>query len=202
MTGRDLNSFDEREALLGFLDRQRAAIRHAAYGLTGEQAGGRPSASALSVAGLLKHMAAVERNWKGLLRQEHEGADYAAHLASFQPGEPAIAELLADYELAAAETDEAILAAKDLNELMPVPASAPQFPKARESFTVRWVLAHLIEETARHAGHADIVRESIDGAQALELLAAAENWPENEFVKPWRGAEPAEPAEPANPDAD
>ncbi len=47
---------------------------------------------------------------------------------------------------------------------MPVPASAPQFPKARESLTVRWVLAHLIEETARHAGHADIVRESIDGA--------------------------------------
>ena len=136
MTEHDVNSLDEREALLGF------------------------------------------------------GADHATHLASFQPGGSTIAELLADYERAAAETDETILAAKDLNELMPVPESAPQFPKAPEAFTVRWVLAHLIEETARHAGHADVVRESIDGAQALELLAAAAGWPENEFVKPWRRTEP------------
>jgi uncharacterized damage-inducible protein DinB len=189
MTERDVNGFDEREALLGFLDRQRAALRNAAYGLTENQARLKPSASALTVAGLLKHAAAVERNWKGLVRQEHEGADYATHVASFQPDETTLAELLADYERAAAETDEAILAAKDLNELIPVPASAPRFPKVVESLTLRWVLAHLIEETARHAGHADIVRESIDGAQALDLTAAADDRPENEFVKPWRRAE-------------
>ena len=193
MTKRDTNSTDEREALLGFLDRQRAAVRNASYGLTEQQARLTPSASALSVAGLLRHLAAVERNWKGLIRQEHEGADYATHLASFRPQEATIGELLADYELAAKETDETILAAEDLNELVPIPKSAPQFPKVYEAFTVRWVLAHLIEETARHAGHADVVRESIDGAQAVELLAAADNWPENDFVKPWRGAGSAEP---------
>ena len=190
MTERETNSTDEREALLGFLDRQRAAVRNAAYGLTEQQARLKPSASALSVAGLLRHLAAVERNWKGLIRQEHEGADHATHLASFEPAEATIAELLADYERAAKETDEAILAVKDLNELVPIPKSAPQFPKVYEAFTVRWGLVHLIEETARHAGHADVVRESIDGAQAVELLAAADDWPENDYVKPWRRAEP------------
>jgi len=191
MTERDTNSTDEREALLGFLDRQRAGVRNAAYGLTEQQARLKPSASALSVAGLLKHLAAVERNWKGLIAQEHEGADLATHIASFEPDEATtIAELLADYERAAKETDETILAAKDLNELFPIPTSAPQSPKVYETFTVRWALVHLIEETARHAGHADVVRESIDGAQAVELLAAADDWPENDFVKPWRKAEP------------
>ncbi|HEV8175660.1 MAG TPA: DUF664 domain-containing protein, partial [Actinoplanes sp.] len=45
---------------------------------------------------------------------------------------------------------------------------------------------HLIQETARHAGHADIVRETIDGATAYPLLAAAEGWPETEWLKPWK----------------
>jgi hypothetical protein len=53
---------------------------------------------------------------------------------------------------------------------------------------VRWVLLHLIEELARHAGHADIVRESIDGATAYELMAAAEGWPETDWLKPWKPA--------------
>jgi hypothetical protein len=45
---------------------------------------------------------------------------------------------------------------------------------------------HLLEELARHAGHADIIRESIDGASAIELLAAREDWPEMPWLKPWR----------------
>jgi uncharacterized damage-inducible protein DinB len=142
------------------------------------------------VAGLLKHMAAVERNWKGLMRQEHEGADFATHLASFEPGEAAIAELLADYELAAKETDETILAAKDLNELIPVPAARRSSRRPVESFTVRWVLVHLIEETARHAGHADVVRESIDGAQAWSCSPRPRAGRRTSFVKPWRGPSP------------
>ena len=186
MTKRDTNSTDEREALLGFLDGQREGLRNAAYGLTEEQGRGAPSASALSVAGLIKHAAAVERNWAGLIRREHQGADVAKHLASFQPGEIPIAELLADYEQAARETDETILAAESLNDLVPVPRDVPWFPKDIEAWTLRWVLVHLIEETARHWGHADIVRETVDGAQSIELIAAVENWPENEFVKPWR----------------
>jgi hypothetical protein len=53
---------------------------------------------------------------------------------------------------------------------------------------VRWVLLHLVEETARHAGHADIIRETVDGATAYPLMAAAEGWPESDFVKPWAPA--------------
>ena len=115
MTKRDTNGADEREALLGFLDSQREGLRNAAYGLTEEQGRSAPSASALSVAGLIKHAAAVERNWAGIIRQAHQGGDSAAHKASFQPGEIPVAELLADYEQAARETDEAILAAENLN---------------------------------------------------------------------------------------
>jgi hypothetical protein len=57
-------------------------------------------------------------------------------------------------------------------------------------FTLRWVLLHLIEETARHAGHADIVRESIDGATCHSLMAAVEGWPATEWLQPWQPAGP------------
>jgi hypothetical protein len=50
---------------------------------------------------------------------------------------------------------------------------------------VRWVLLHLIEEIARHAGHADIIRESLDGATAFPLMAAVEGWPPNPWFEPW-----------------
>ena len=62
---------------------------------------------------------------------------------------------------------------------------APWNPVDVDAWSLRWVLLHLIEETARHAGHADIVREAIDGATAFELLAAVEGWPATDWLKPW-----------------
>jgi hypothetical protein len=53
---------------------------------------------------------------------------------------------------------------------------------------VRWIALHLIEETARHAGHADIIREALDGALSGPLMAAAEGWPPDGWVKPWQPA--------------
>jgi uncharacterized damage-inducible protein DinB len=187
MTKRNTLSGDEREVLLGFLDAQREALRNAVYGLTGAEAKQAPSASALSVGGLLKHVAAVEREWAGMIRGEHQGKDAEVHAASFQCGESSLEELLADYAEAASQTDETVSAAS-LDDPVPVPKDVPWFPKDIEAWNVRWVLLHLIEETARHAGHADVVRETIDGAQAIELLAAVEGWPEQGFVKPWRRA--------------
>ena len=73
----------------------------------------------------------------------------------------------------------------DLGQPVPVPRGVPWFPQDVDAWSVRWVLLHLIEETARHAGHADIVRESLDGAASLSLMAAAEQWPANDFVQPW-----------------
>jgi hypothetical protein len=69
----------------------------------------------------------------------------------------------------------------DLPDLgAPLPATQPGVPwiPAGLVWSPRWVLLHLIEETARHAGHADIVRESLDGATCWTLMAAAEGWPE------------------------
>ena len=73
----------------------------------------------------------------------------------------------------------------DLGRAVPLPSGVPWFP---EGATVRWVLLHLVEETARHAGHADIIRESLDGAQAGSLMAAAENWEPSPWVTPWTPA--------------
>ena len=53
---------------------------------------------------------------------------------------------------------------------------------------MRWVALHLIEELTRHAGHADIIRESIDGATMYELMAGLEGWPETDWIKPWKPA--------------
>ena len=67
-----------------------------------------------------------------------------------------------------------------------MPRDAPWFPQDIEAWSVRWVYFHLIEELARHAGHADIVREHVDGATMYELMAGAEGWPETPWLVPWR----------------
>ena len=76
----------------------------------------------------------------------------------------------------------------DLDALVPVPHEVPWFPSDVDHWSVRWVGMHIIEELSRHAGHADIIRESIDRATMYELLAAEEEWPETEFIKRWRPA--------------
>ena len=103
-----------------------------------------------------------------------------------QAGET-LAGALDQYEEAAARTNATVAGIDDLGRRVPLPA-APWFPDS-ERCTVRLVLLHLIEETARHAGHADIVREALDGALSGPLMAAAEGWPEDGRVKPWRPTE-------------
>jgi Protein of unknown function (DUF664) len=91
------------------------------------------------------------------------------------------------YDEVAKETEAVVAGIADLGQPVPVPKGVPWFPDI-EAWSVRWVLLHLIEETARHAGHADIVRESIDGATMYELMAAAEGWPATDWLKPWEPA--------------
>lgn len=76
----------------------------------------------------------------------------------------------------------------DLDAPVPVPHHVPWFPKDIDNWSARWVALHIVEELTRHAGHADIIRESIDGATMYELMAAYEQWPETGFVKRWRPA--------------
>ncbi len=181
---------DEREGLTSFLAHQRYVFRLTAYGLTDEQARLSPTVSPFSVGGLIKHVAQTERGWMDMIAQRtrdaaaHEGED--DYLAGFRLAEgETLADALAFYDEVAAETDEVLSGLTDLDRPVPVPPGVPWFPKDVAAWSVRWVLLHVIEETARHAGHADIVRESVDGGTAFPLMAAAEGWPSTPWMKPW-----------------
>jgi uncharacterized damage-inducible protein DinB len=178
---------DERAGLLGYLAQQRHVVRVAAFGLTEEQARAKPTTSALSVAGLVKHCATTERGWMDTLLQRVRDGAVERYLDSFalQDGET-LADVLALYDEVAKETEAVIADITDLGQPVPVPRDAPWYPPDIEAWSVRWVLLHLIEETARHAGHADILRESIDGATAYELMAAAEDWQPTAWLQPWK----------------
>ncbi|MEV8552640.1 DinB family protein [Streptomyces glaucescens] len=165
---------DERGALLAFLAEQRGGIRRAVLGLTDEQASSHPSASELSLAGLVKHVAEVEQFWIALAQGEPPAVqrDRSNWHECFQlvDGET-LAGQLAYWEKVAAETEAFIRAVPSLDDTFDLP-DQPWFPK--EAVSMRWLCLHLIRETARHAGHADIIRESLDGKTAFELVALAE----------------------------
>jgi hypothetical protein len=92
--------------------------------------------------------------------------------------------MLNQYEEASARTNAVVGTVDDLGRPVPLPKE-PWYPDP-DRCTVRWILFHLIEETARHAGHADIIREALDGGLSGPLMAAAEGWPIDGWVKPWR----------------
>ena len=163
---------DERGALLSFLEEQRGGIRRALLGLTEEQAASRPSASELSLSGLLKHVAETEQGWVARARGESPAVrrDESNWHECFVlvEGETVDAQL-AYWEKVAAETDAFLRSVSSLDDTFALP-NDPWFPPEGR-VSMRWLALHLIRETARHAGHADIVRESLDGATAFELVA-------------------------------
>ena len=113
----------------------------------------------------------------------------AAYEDEFRLGpDETLASVLAMYDEVATETDAIVAGIADLDQPVPVPRDAPWYPDDIDAWSVRWVLLHLIEETARHAGHADIVREHVDGADAFPLMAAAEGWPETPWMQAWKPA--------------
>jgi uncharacterized damage-inducible protein DinB len=178
----------ESESLLAFLAQQRSAVSNAAYGLTEDQARIATTASTLSIGGLVKHVAAAERGWidKVLGSDSSDPTDYRAYLAEFALGpDETLAGVLDLYAETATRTDAVIADIPDLGRAVDLPKGVPWFP---ETASVRWVLLHLIEETARHAGHADIIRESLDGAVAGSLMAAVEEWDPTPWVQPWKPA--------------
>ena len=184
---------DERSGLVECLVQQQEAFASAAHGLTDEQALMKPTAGSLSLAGLIKHVTSVQHEWTTRVlaapnRPETPVAS-SARGDSFRPGpDEALGELLAKLEAQNAQTRRAIEEA-DLDARVPVPTDAPWFPEDLVSWSVRWVVLHLVQELARHAGHADIIRESIDGATMYELMAAAMDLPATDWLKPWRPAE-------------
>ena len=161
----DATTTSERELLGQYLDYQRETILLKTEGLTKEQLGQRIPSSGLTLAGILYHLALVEESWFEVDflghqdREDFQGIDWDA--------DP-------DYEFRTAlekEPDWLRRRYRDAcNRARQVTAAADSLDDLSVStrvggkpFTLRWVMLHLIEETARHAGHADLLREAIDG---------------------------------------
>ncbi|MFG1995734.1 DinB family protein [Actinoplanes sp. NPDC048988] len=180
---------NEQQGLLAYLAQMRYVLRLTAYGLTDEQLRAAPSASALSIGGLIKHCAATEEGWISDVRGERQKLDYQAYAENFRlRDDESIEDVLTRYDGIAARTEKTVTEIGDLGHQIPIDHSVPWNSKDMTHWTLRWVLLHLIQETARHTGHADIIRESVDGATAYPLMAAAEGWPETDWLKPWRPA--------------
>ncbi|MBV6701617.1 DinB family protein [Kitasatospora aureofaciens] len=161
----------EREDLVETLGKHRGFLRFTVRDLTDEQAARCTTASGLCLGGLIKHVAGVEARWlrfavggaEGMRRGGSGHGDWAAQFR-MTDGET-LAGLLADYERVTRETDALVLTLPDLDLAHPLP-QAPWFEPGA-SWSVRRVLLHVIAETAQHAGHADIIRESLDGAKTM-----------------------------------
>ncbi|GGP92809.1 DinB family protein [Streptomyces roseolilacinus] len=165
----------ERADLLQTLGMHRNFLRFTTQGLTDEQAGRRTTVSALCLGGLVKHVAEMERLWVDFILEGPSAmpdfnamteADQAARADEFRllPGET-LAGVLAEYEAVARRTDELVAALPSLDMDHPLP-EAPWFEPGLR-WSARRALLHVIAETAQHAGHADIIRESLDGAKTM-----------------------------------
>lgn len=180
------NNIDsERADLLAQLAAARAALTTTTSGLTDEQAGERPTVSALCLGGLIKHVASMEEGWLRFAVEGPSGMSYDLpdgvtwedmmagtareypqwaidHQNEFQmlPGDT-LAGVVKHYEEIAARTEEIVTAIPDLAATHPLPAVPWNEPGGE--YSVRRVLMHVIAETAQHAGHADILRETLDG---------------------------------------
>jgi hypothetical protein len=179
---------DEHDLLLGYVTQQREVLHLTAYGLNDEQARTPAAApSPLTVGGLIKHVAGVEQTWIDMVLERERPPSFADDYAQgFTMGsDETLADVFAFARRVAEETDAVVRAIPDLGQRVPVPRGVPWYPDDLDAWSVRWVLMHIATETARHAGHADIVREAVDGATAFPLMAAAEGWPATPWLQPW-----------------
>jgi uncharacterized damage-inducible protein DinB len=170
-----MNVGSERADLLAMLGKQRHFLRFTTRDLTDEQARQCPTASELCLGGLIKHVTSVERGWVNLICDGTSAMsdftamteqDFARRADEFRllPDET-LAGVLDDYAEVARRTDELVASLPDLNASHALP-KAPWFPPG-ERWSARRVLMHIMAETAQHAGHADIIRESLDGAKSM-----------------------------------
>lgn len=181
---------DELTGLINYADQQLGALRAALYGLTEEQARMTPCRSVLSVGGILKH---AEQGMAGAVTRLREGAGepvvddagVAEYMSGFTLGEDeSAADLVRRFDATRAEF-LAVLAETDPDGDAIAPP-APWFG-IYESMPIknRYYLAHQIEEFARHAGHADIIREQIDGQPIYALELSLGGAPANQFFTPF-----------------
>jgi uncharacterized damage-inducible protein DinB len=158
----------EHADLLVALGKHRSFLRYTVRGLTDDQAALTPTASALCLGGLIKHVTHAEQGWVDFVLHDADALSGGVeeHMDSFrmEPGET-LAGLVAAYDAVAKRTDDLVSSLPDLDASRPLP-EAPWFD-AGASWSTRRVLLHIIAETAQHAGHADIIREAIDGQKTM-----------------------------------
>jgi hypothetical protein len=160
-----VSASSEREALEGFLDRQREALIRKIGGLNDATARKAPTASALSLLGIVKHCALWERRWFQVIAAgrrfpgEWPEGDYTGMAEDFVVDENDTVEQWVGYYREQIELSRAVAASMDLDTRCP----RTDLIKCN----VRYVLFSMIEETARHAGHADIIRETLDGSRGI-----------------------------------
>jgi uncharacterized damage-inducible protein DinB len=170
--GTTIHDRPERADFVAALATRRSFLRHTVSGLSDEDAARRTTKSELCLGGLIKHVAEVEEGWVGFIEHGPDAigaADEAAmeaHAAGFrmEPGDT-LAALLDRYAEVAERTETVIATLPSLDVSHPLP-TAPWF-EAGARWSARQVLLHILGETAQHAGHADIIRESLDGAKTM-----------------------------------
>ncbi|GAA5194398.1 DinB family protein [Rugosimonospora acidiphila] len=152
----------EREVLEAFLDLYRGVVTRKLMGVSAEQARLRLVPSLTTLAGLVKHLAAVEREWFQLVLAQRSADEIGGvpRDDGWTVGtEETVEDLVAEYERACAQSRQ-VAAGFALEDSVPHPRLG--------RVSLRWIYAHLIEETARHAGHADVLREQTDGATGFD----------------------------------
>jgi uncharacterized damage-inducible protein DinB len=171
MTDPGGSSDAERREFVATLAKHRNLLLRTVRGLSEDQVRLRPTTSALCLGGLIKHVTLAEQSWFRFITEGTTamgGADatsFAYHAATFEMADDdTLAALIQRYEETARSTEELIMALPSLNVSHPLPA-APWFEEG--SWSARRVLLHIVAETAQHAGHADIIRETIDGAKTM-----------------------------------
>ena len=184
---------DEVTGLVHYIDEQLTAIRSAAFGLTEAQARETPCRSALSVGGLVKHATyvmrgALERLRTDVTEQPLDEAAMAAFTDSFAVrDDETVVGTIEEFDRLRAELLATVAATDPAADSTAPPAPWDGILDARP-IHARYYLVHLVEEFGRHAGHADIVREQIDGVAVPTLVMTLAGAPANDFFRPYEPA--------------
>ena len=179
---------DENTTLRNYLEVQLNAVRDAGYGLDEEQLRATPLRSKLSLAGLLKHCAfCMQGALAGAGKLSGEPlVDPEDFYGSFTlDPQTSVDDFRTGYD-ALVEKYLALVAELELDEVMDVPPMPWYGVTEPRPAALRYLVVHHVEEFARHAGHADLIREQIDGAQAASLNAPVEGRAANAIVTPWQ----------------
>ncbi|WP_411079829.1 DinB family protein [Streptomyces sp. cmx-18-6] len=172
----DVSQQGERQDLLELLSDQRTNFLYTLDGLTDEQARTRTTASELTLGGLVKHLGDVQRSWLAVIDGSAPAEVSGSELdpdANRMTEEESLDALRAAFAEAAETLDRAIRREPDLDREVTLPRY-PWSPPEPITWTVRHILLHALREICHHSGHADILRESLDGASTtLRMMEAS-----------------------------